>query len=341
MLRHVAWAMLLILLVAGCRQPLRVRTDSQVTLAGVSPQDTGPVVPMAVTPGDPSQRRIALVDVDGLLLNQELVGLYSEGENPVALFREKLDSIARQPCYAAVVVRINSPGGSVTASDILWHDLRSFKARTGLPVVACLMDVGAGGAYYLASAADHIVAHPTTVTGGIGVILNLYNLQDAMAQFNVVGIPVKSGDYIDLGTPIRPQTEQGRAILQQMALEFHNRFREVVLEGRPPLIHAPPEVFDGRVFTARRAHELGLIDSVGYLADAAEIAGQLGGAPGAPLVILHRCHDRARTPYDATHNVPLHPSLLPLSVPGLERSRLPAFLYLWQPDPTIERFSGR
>jgi protease-4 len=203
------------------------------------------------------------------------------------------------------------------------------------------MDVGTGGAYYLATAADHIVAHPTTVTGGIGVILNLYNLEDAMAQFNIVGTPVKSGEHIDLGTPIAAPSEAARQLLQQMADEFHARFREVAIEGRPQLKSAPAEVFDGRVFTARQALDLRLIDSIGYLDDVTTLAGQLSGAAGAPVVALHRCHDRARTPYDVTPNVPLQSGFLPLSVPGLERAKLPTFLYLWQPEPTLERVGGR
>lgn len=332
----------LLLLLAGCRHPLQVKTDSRVTVISPQPHSMGPLVAMPVVRGEvDTPRRIALVDVDGLILNQPMTGLYSEGENPVALFREKLDQVARDPCYAAVVIRINSPGGGVTASDVIWHDLRQLKARRGIPIVACLMDVGAGGAYYMATASDHIVAHPTSVTGGIGVILNLYNLEDAMAQFNAIGTPIKSGEHIDLGTPIRAQSDEARQLLQQMADEFHARFKQVVIEGRPQLAHAPEFVFDGRVFTAQQAVGLHLVDSLGYVDDAVAIAGQMGGAPGAPVVALHRCHDRARTPYDVTPNVPLQSTFLPLSIPGLERSRLPMFLYLWQPDPTLERLSGR
>ncbi|MBI2824767.1 MAG: S49 family peptidase [Planctomycetia bacterium] len=341
---RIGWAFLLVPLsfAAGCRQPLRVVTSNRVALESPSPRALQPLTPMTVSPAEPgAARRIALVDVDGLLVNQPMTGLYSDGENPVALFREKLDRIARDPCYAAVVLRINSPGGGVTASDILWHDLQSFKARTGRPVVACLMDVGAGGAYYLATGADHIVAHPTSITGGIGVILNLYNLQDAMAQFNVVGAPIKAGENIDLGTPIQSQSDAARAILQKMADEFHERFRRVVIERRPPLAAAPADVFDGRVFTAHQALALQLIDTIGYLDSAVEIAAQMAGAPGASVVVLHRLNDRARTPYDMTPNVPLQSTILPLSMPGLERARLPTFLYLWQPEPTMERLSGR
>lgn len=343
MRRCALWCgLLLVCLAAGCKHPVRVVTDSKVRVYGPSPQNLGPLVPMPLAgAGTASQRRIALIDVDGLLLNQNMTGLYSDGENPVALFREKLDIVARDPCYAAVVVRINSPGGGVTAADTMWHDLRAFKTRTNKPVVACLMDVGAGGAYYLATAADVIVAQPTTITGGIGVVLNLYNLEDAMAQFNIVGVPIKSGEHIDLGTPIAPQSDAAREILQRIAEDFHARFREVAVMGRPQLAAAPPDVFDGRVFTAAQAVDLQLIDVIAYLDEAAQIAGRMGGAPGAQLVMLHRRHDAARSPYNITPNVPLQTTLLPISLPGFERSRLPTFLYLWQPDPTLERTAGR
>jgi protease IV len=239
------------------------------------------------------------------------------------------------------VLRINSPGGGVTASDVMWHDLQEFKARTRLPVVACLMDVGAGGAYYLALGADQIVAHPTTVTGGIGVILNLYNLEDTMGMFNAVGMPIKAGQHIDLGTPIAAQSEAARGILQKMADEFHERFRRLAIQQRPALAAAPADLFDGRVFTAQQALAMGLVDTIGYLDQAADMARQMGGAPGAALVILHRPSDGARTPYDVTANVPLQSGFLPVSVPGIERARLPTFLYLWQPEPTMERLTGR
>ncbi|HEY2841712.1 MAG TPA: S49 family peptidase [Pirellulales bacterium] len=341
MLRRQAWWIVLLLLVVGCKRPIKVISDSRITAFMPNAHSNGPVRPMTVAGGDPGQRKIALIDVDGLLVNQVMTGVSSDGENPIALFREKLDLIAGSPCYAAVVIRINSPGGGVTASDVMWHDLREFKARKQIPVVACLMDVGAGGAYYVATGADHVVAHPTTVTGGIGVILNLYNLVDLMNQFNVVPAAIKAGVNIDLGTPVVDQTPEGQEILQRMANEFHDRFRKVVLAARPQMAGAPAEVFDGRVFTAYQALHLKMIDSIGYLDDAVNVAAEMGGAPGAQLVAFHRVHDKAYTPYDVTPNVPLQSTMLPLSIPGFERAKLPTFLYLWQPDPTIERLTGK
>lgn len=185
------------------------------------------------------------------------------------------------------------------------------------------------------------MAHPTTVTGGIGVILNTYNLQDAMAQFNIIGVPVKAGKNIDLGTPIAPLDDDRRKLLQDMADDFHDRFRRNVVESRDGVDETDKTNFDGRVFTAEQALERNLIDSIGYLDDAVELGREMGGAPHAEVVFYHRKNDRPRSPYDVTPNTPLQGTLIPLSLPGLDRTKLPSFLYLWQPEPTMERLSGR
>jgi protease-4 len=344
MLRTCYLLLLLFVAALGCHGPgLRMNATVTARPDFPTPSNSGPVVaqPVAEPTLQDEGPLIAIIDVDGLLLNNNFTGYGSQGENPVSLFRERLDAAASDPCVRAVVLRINSHGGGVTASDIMWHDMQRFKQRTGIPVVACLMDVGAGGAYYLALGADQIVAHPTTVTGGVGVILNLYNLQDAMAQFNVIGVPVKSGPNIDMGTPIRAMDPEGRALLEAMATEFHQRFRDVVISARPQVNRDDPTNFDGRVFTAYQAQERHLIDAVGYLDDAVAIGRQMGGAPDARVVLYHRCADRPRTPYAITPNTPLQNGLMPVSLPGLDRTRLPSFLYLWQPEPTMEKLGGK
>ena len=341
--RYTAAVVALFISLAGCRGPLHVCTEGQVNVTPtLAPATAGlePLAEMALRGDCACADKVAIIDVDGLLLNVDMTGLYSHGENPVSLFREKLESAAGDPGVRAVVVRINSPGGGVTAADVMWHDLVAFKTRTRLPVVACLMDLGTGGAYYLATAADQIYAHPTTVTGGFGVILNLYNLQDTMAQMNIVGVPVKAGQYTDLGSPIRKTSEDGRRLLQDVADQYHARFQQVVACARPKHDPRRQEDFDGRVFTAPQAYQAGLVDCIGYLDDAICAARQLAGLASSRVVMYHRRTDFAQSLYAVTPNVPLQGSMLPISVPGLDRTRLPTFLYLWQPDPTIERLSG-
>jgi protease-4 len=279
--------------------------------------------------------------VDGLLLNTNLTGPYSTGDNPLDLFREKLDAAAADPCVVALVLRINSPGGSVTATDIMWSELQSFREKTRRPVVACLMDLGTGGAYYLATASDLIVAHPTTVTGGIGVVLNLFNLEDTINVLNVTTQAIKAGAKIDLGSVTRALEPEEEKLLQGLADEFHDRFRSVVRQQRRGVNPADADVFDGRIFSASQAQRHGLIDKVGYLEDALTDARTLAGQPGASAVILHRRNDPARTPFATTPNVPLQANLFPVSFPGLDRSKLPTFLYMWLPDPALERMGGK
>ena len=319
----------------GCQipQPIEVRTSLQSET--VPAQDQSPITQMPVGAPQGNGGKVAIIDVDGLLVNQNQTGLMSVGTNPVADFRAKLDYARCHPELCAVVVRIHSPGGGVTASDIMWRDLQTFRAETGRPVVACLMDVAAGGGYYLATACDLIIAHPTTVTGGFGVILNLYNLQDMMAQLNIVGVPVKAGPQVDMGTPIGRIPDDSRQILQRVADEFQQRFHERIDTARNLQLAGDEPYLDGRILTASEALSLGLIDEIGYLDDAVQVAGRQAGRDRCRPVLLHRCRDRAESPYGITPNRPLHSGLIPFDVPGLRRAELPTFLYIWQPNPSL------
>jgi protease-4 len=336
---------LLALTVSGCLHPIKavLRVDGPIFGDMAHNNNDRPIVAMPVEHAGGGCRgvHVAIIDVDGLLLNANLTGPYSSGDNPVDLFREKLDAAIADPCCAALVVRINSPGGSVTATDMMWRELQCFRERTGRPVVACLMDLACGGAYYLATASDLIIAHPTTVTGGVGVVLNLYNFRDALGTISLVDQSIKAGPNIDLGSALKPLPPEAEKLLQEMADELHGRFRALVHGRRTGSIPIDDTALDGRVFLASKALERGLVDRVGYLADAIAAGRELAGQPQAGAVLLHRAGDVARTPYATTPNVPIQASLLPFSVPGLERSKLPTFLYLWQPDPTLERLSGR
>src|SRR5262249_4779085 len=153
------------------------------------------------------------------------------------------------------------------------------------------MDLGTSGAYYLATACEWIVAHPTTVTGGIGVVLNLYNLEDAMNVFNITSQAIKAGEKIDLGTATRELKPEEEALLKEMADEFYERFRSVVRQQRQRVDATNRTTFDGRVFTASQALKLGLIDQIGYLKDALALAREQAGQPQAGAVLLHRSAD--------------------------------------------------
>ena len=340
---------LLAFAVAGCIKPFQA--DARLSLmtpitanvkAEFEKENSGPLVEMPVEGQEIGHGpTVAIIDVDGLILNDNLTGPMSAGENPVDLFRARLDAAAADPKVSAVVVRINSPGGGVTATDIMWRELNSFRAKTKVPVVACIMDLGCGGAYYLATASDMIVAHPTSITGGIGVILNLYNLQDTLNLFSIVSQSIKAGKNIDMGSVLDALPDDTKVMLQKMADDFHTRFQDIVKKSRPQVDPDKGNTFDGRIFTAPQALKLKLIDRIGYMDDALAAARALAKQPQAKAVVFHRCRDEARTPYAITANFPLQSSILPVSIPGIDRSRLPTFLYLWQVDPTLQRFSGK
>jgi protease-4 len=348
-MRYRYLGLLILLAPAGCLRP--IQTDARITLmnpvtgnvkAELAKDNSGPLVEMPVEGQECGQGpTVAIIDVDGLLLNENMTGPMSAGENPVDLFRSRLDAAAADSRVCAVVVRINSPGGGVTATDIMWRELQKFRRKTQLPVVACIMDLGCGGAYYLATASDMIIAHPTSITGGVGVVLNLYNLQDTLNLFSIVNQSIKSGKNIDMGSVLDALPDETKIMLQRMADELHMRFQDIVRRARPKVDLAKGTTFDGRIFTAAQAQERKLIDRIGYLDDALAAARNLARQPQAKAVLFHRKRDQALTPYAITPNFPLQSTLLPVSIPGVDRSRLPTFLYLWQADPTLQRFSGK
>ncbi len=348
---RLASLMLVLLSGFGCDH-FMVRTDNRVKIDG--PVETrvdippvpqaGPVRAIDVTPCGPGPR-IALVDVDGLILNSPFTGPLSVGENPVAVFREKLDAIEADSNVKAVVLRINSPGGGISACASMRADLERFKTRKHVPIVACLLDTGAGGAYYLASAADQVVAGPATVTGGIGVILNLFNLRDLMAQYNVIPQPIRAGVNIDIGTSARALTQDEKDLLQAMANEFHDKLKADVSRSRPGIDLDGGKTFDGRIFTGNQAKAKGLVDLVADLDTAIQWAANLSAGTQLserPHVVLYRrTNDPAHSIYAVTANVPLQGAGLLPNLPGLDRAKLPTFLSVWQPELTMEKLGGK
>jgi protease IV len=321
-----------------------VATDSSVRgsleVKMPSSVDPGQMIATVVRPGhSPAPcTRIALIDVDGLLVNQNFGGLVSVGDNPLSSLRDKLEAAARDPLVAAVVLRVNSPGGSVTTCDIMAEELRRFRAETHKPVVASLMDLATAGAYFVAVESDVIVAHPTALTAGLGVLFNHYNLLDAMAQLNVTSDPVKAGSKIDMGTVTAPLDDEVRNILQKMADAYRDHLQRRVQERRPLMTVGDRKVVeDGRVLLASTAQALHLVDRLGYVHDAIAEAERLAGAPGAEVVLFHRSGYPAHSLYAITPTPTSLNDTIPVSYPGLDRSKLPTFLYLWQPDPTLPR----
>lgn len=326
---------------AGCKMPMKVAMTGDVSgniTTRLPPDNTATPVAQRLVQGDPSQCcKIAIIDIDGILLNRNFKGFESMGENPVALFHEKLEAAKRDPMIRGVVLRLNSPGGAVTACDLMRRDLLQFKQTSGKPVVTSILDTGAGGAYYIATASDLILAHPTSVVGGVGVIINIYNMSDTLQQQNIEPTPIRSGKNIDLGSPSFQLSKDGKGLLEEIAKEFHERFQSAVTQSRAGMKN---DDMDGRVFTASYAKEHGFIDDVMYFDEAIRQAQMISGAgENSKVVMFRRANDRALTEFDITPNTPISLASVPLSIPGLDRAKLPQFLYLWQPEPSLEAHS--
>ena len=293
----------------------------------------GPVKETIVTDADHCFcfDKIALIDVEGLIINAKEGGgiLGGASENPVSLFRERLDAAADDKHVKAVVLRINSPGGGVTASDIMYQDLCRFRKQTGKPVVACMMDVAASGGYYLAMGCDRVIAHPTTVTGSIGVIMSLYNATGLATTLGITSVPIKSGPNKDIGNPLRPMSDPERAILQGMVDSFYGQFVEVVVRGRGLPEERVRALADGRVYTGIDAKKLGLVDEVGYLENAIDDARSMACLKDAAVVAYDRCEGYRGSIYAAAPKIPAEVRVK-LELPGMTGPSGAGFQYLWQ-----------
>ncbi len=275
--------------------------------------------------------KVAIIDVDGIIMNVRSSGILSDGENPVSIFREKLDAAADDKRVKAVVLRINSPGGAVTASDMMYQDLLNFRKDTGKPVVACMMDTAASGAYYLAMACDRVYAHPTTVTGSIGVIMTSLNLEGLLAKVGVRNQTFKAGEHKDILSPLRGATAEERRIIQSILDDLHARFVSVVREGRPKLdVSRLAELTDGRIFDARQALAAGLIDQIGDLHAALDAAKAAAGVDEARVVAYRRPAETRENIYSAARGAPAQVNVLPVDLGALATSG-PRFMYLWAP----------
>lgn len=278
--------------------------------------------------------KIVLIDVEGVLLDKEKFSLLDEGEHPVSLFVEKLEKAANDPHVRGLVLRINSPGGTVTASDLMYKEILHFKQRTGhkRPVLAVFMDVAASGGYYIACAADGIVAHPTTVTGSIGVIMQMVNFAGTMHKLGISAEAIKSGPMKDAGSPFRKLTDKERAVFQGLVDHFYERFVEVVAAGRPGLDEdRVRELADGRVWTAEQALEMGFIDQIGTLRTALAAMRQQIEAKKVRVVTYHRPHTWKPNIYAETPAGAPQVNLVQIDLPPTWTDPAPRFYYLWAP----------
>jgi protease-4 len=222
-----------------------------------------------------TEDRIALVRVEGVILDAQstVTELKRFGENPF---------------IKAIVLRIDSPGGGVVPSQEIYDAVQRVRNKNSKAVIASMGTVAASGGYYIASATDRIIANPGTLTGSIGVIMETANVEGLLKKIGVEGIVVKSGKFKDVGSPLRRMSDEERALLQSVMDDVHKQFIEAVAAGRAMETAAVQALADGRIFTGRQAKEAKLVDELGNLEDAIQLAADLAGIEGEPKVVEPR-----------------------------------------------------
>ncbi|MDH7512889.1 MAG: signal peptide peptidase SppA [Clostridiales bacterium] len=217
-----------------------------------------------------AKEKILVIDVEGMIGSLGRSGVLEREGDVLSRVYYRLEKASRDPLVKGIILRLDTPGGDVTSSDVLYNEIRKFKEKRRLPVVALMMGVAASGGYYVASACDHIVAHPSTITGSIGVISVFPNIEGLFGKIGVKTVVIKSGGMKDAGSPFRGMSLEEQQIFQGIIDEFYENFLRVVRERRKDAITLEElrKIADGRVYTAGQALKMKLIDEIGYFDNA-------------------------------------------------------------------------
>ena len=209
----------------------------------------------------------------------DIIGIISKSDATIKLIHTYRDD----PSVKAIVIRIDSPGGSVAPVQEIYTELEKIKK----PIVASMGGSAASGGYYIACAADTILANPGTLTGSIGVIMQFTRMKGLYDKVGLEHQVVKSGQFKDTGSPFRTLTEAEQTVLQATVDDVHNQFVDTIAEARSNVLTRPEvvELADGRIFSGKQAMDSKLIDQLGNLPDAIKIAGELGGIAGKPKIL--------------------------------------------------------
>lgn len=225
---------------------------------------------------------IALIDVYGGISDTASAGFGAGGSSANTL----LEAIqkARKDKVKAILLRINSPGGTAAASQSVYHELMRVRKETKIKIVASLGDVAASGGYYIASAANHIVANPSTLTGSIGVVIRTQNISGLLDKFGVQSGTVQSGQYKDILSPFRSTTADERQILQGIVTDSYEQFLASIVEGRGMALPELRKLADGRIYTGSQAKASKLVDSLGNYQDAVQQTVKMAALKKEPTI---------------------------------------------------------
>jgi protease-4 len=275
--------------------------------------------------------KILLIPVNGLISDRPKKGLIHTSASLVEQIVSQINKAEKDKQIKAVLFKINSPGGTITASDLLYHEISLFKERTGTKITVSMMDVATSGAYYISLPADLIMAHPTTVTGSVGVIYLQPKVGGLMDKIGL-GVDVKKyGKNKDMGSPFRDSSEEEQKLMQKAVNDFGERFIRLVQKHRKPERQALSEISTARVFLAEEALKLGLVDKIGYLSDAVKESKMLAGISKDARVVVYRRNEFPEDNYYNTAGIAsedLNISVINIELPE-SLSLKTGFYYLW------------
>lgn len=280
----------------------------------------------------PAKEKILILDVTGLISTTLNPGLFEREGDILSRIYYRLEKASEDKRVKALILRLDTPGGEVTASDILYNEILRFKEKTSIPVVGLMMGLATSGGYYVASACDYVIAHPSTITGSIGVISIFPNLQELFTKIGIKVTVIKSGKMKDSGSVFRDLTEEEKKIFQGVIDELYNRFLDVVYQKRKDSFSFEKlkKIADGRIYTASQAHRLKLIDEIGYFDSALKKALSLAMIKDAK-VIAYTYYPKRKTNIYATKLE--KPSLFKgNNFEDMLRSLKSGFYYLWLPQ---------
>ncbi len=280
--------------------------------------------------------KILLVDLDGIIsFKEQTSGLQLKTKpSKAALFREVFRKAESDSDIAGVIIRINSPGGTVSASDAIYHEIMSFKQTRNIPVYTYIMELAASGGYYVASASDRIIASPTAITGSIGVIAMKFNVEELLSKVGISNETYKSGPKKDFWSPFRPSTPEEQKMIQDIIDRLFARFVGVVYENRQKLL-TEQEVrglADGRILTADEALKTKLIDQVAYLDETIDTMKKALDIKEARVVTYARPETFTSNIYsEMPQPGPLVINLLSINAEDFSLLSGAQFMYLWRP----------
>jgi len=282
------------------------------------------------------ESKILVLDLNGVISFKEetsSLGLKAE-PSKVAFFREALLKAAEDPGLAGVIIRINSPGGTIAASDTIYHEIMSFKEKKKIPVYAYVTELAASGGYYVASACDRIIASPTAITGSIGVIAMKFSVEGLLSKIGVSNETYKSGPKKDWWSPFRASTPEEQKMLQGIIDRLFARFISVVCANRQKYLTEPQvrQLADGRILTAGEALEARLIDQVAYLDEAIDTMKKTLNIAEARITSYARPGTFMSNIYsDVPAPVPQVINLISINSEELSLFSGVHFMYLWNP----------